>query len=154
VANLIKANAEDGQKIFKLVQTTIQQIYPSYYPLEVVQFFCYHHKLEAIQHDIQKKNVWILIENEDIIGTGSCAGNNLMRLFVLPNYQGKGHGAMILDNLEKEIGQNFDHVILDASLASAKIYEKRGYQTIKHEQILVSNTAILTYEVMKKSLNE
>lgn len=46
----------------------------------------------------------------------------------------------------------YDNVYLDASLPASRLYEKRGYQTVKHEKWEVENGKILIYEVMVKSL--
>ncbi len=54
--------------------------------------------------------------------------------------------------LENEISLKYDTVYLDASLPASHLYEKRGYQTIKHERWNVKNGRILVYEVMVKSL--
>ena len=58
--NYIQASSEHLETIYRLTQDTIRSIYPSYYPKEVVDFFCSHHSREAIQSDIENKNVWIL----------------------------------------------------------------------------------------------
>jgi len=44
-------------------------------------------------------------------------------------------------------------VYLDVSLPASHLYEKRGYQTIKHEKWNVKNERILVYEVMAKLLS-
>ncbi len=54
--------------------------------------------------------------------------------------------------LEDEISLNYDTVYLDSSLPASRLYEKRGYHTLKHEQWKVENGVILVYEVMEKSL--
>ena len=39
---------EDLQAVYNVVQHTIKTIYPQYYPMEVVDFFCGHHSEDAI----------------------------------------------------------------------------------------------------------
>lgn len=41
-----KATPTDTDQSFHLVQHTITQFYPRYYPREVVDFFCAHHSRE------------------------------------------------------------------------------------------------------------
>lgn len=148
----IKAELYHVEQIYDLVQTTIKVIYPKYYPQEVVEFFCNHHSMDNITADISGGYTYILLENDIIVGTGSCIDNHITRVFVLPNCQGKGCGSYIMKQLETEIGKKYDTVLLDASLAASRLYEHRGYETVTHEQIDVENGRILVYEIMRKDL--
>ena len=52
----VKATEKDLEQIAILVRDTIQEIYPKYYPKEVVDFFCELHCRENIFEDI--KRLW------------------------------------------------------------------------------------------------
>lgn len=54
--------------------------------------------------------------------------------------------------VERQIAKVYDTVYLDASLPAARLYEKRGYKTIRHEKYPVENGVVLVYEVMEKCL--
>lgn len=69
--NYIKAASGQAEAVFELVQNTIKAIYPKYYPLEVVRFFCGHHSRETILEEIRQGHVWVLIEKGNIVGTGN-----------------------------------------------------------------------------------
>lgn len=145
-----KATMNEAEKIFQLVQKTIKTVYPKYYPKEVVEFFLEHHSISNILQDIESGSVGILLHENEIVGTGSYKENHITRVYVLPEYQKRGYGSYILQCLEEYIFQNYDTVSLDASLPACLIYEKRGYQTVKHERYLVKNGAVLVYEIMEK----
>lgn len=148
----IKASRENAEEIFKLVQNTITTIYPKYYPKEVVDFFCKHHSKENILKDIESGCVGILLDNGDLLGTGSYKGNYITRVYVSPEHQRKGCGSYIMQCLEDEIAKKHNTVHLDASLPASCLYEKRGYRTIEHCKFIVENNAVLVYEIMQKSL--
>lgn len=148
----IKATEENRESIFNIVQTTVKTIYPKYYPKEVVDFFCELHNRENIVKDIESGNAGILLDNDQIVGTGSHDENHITRVYVLPEFQGKGYGSFIMQCLENEIAEKYDTVLLDASLPASHLYEKRGYHTIKHEKWSVENDVVLVYEIMEKSL--
>lgn len=148
----IKATDENIDYVFGIVQNTIQSIYPKYYPKEVVDFFCGLHNRENIAKDIGSGNVGILVVNNQIVGTGSHEGNHITRVYVLPEFQGKGYGSYIIQCLEDEIAEKYHVVLLDASLPASHLYEERGYRTIKHEKWSVENDVVLVYEVMEKML--
>lgn len=148
----IKATDKDTEQIAMLVQDTIRRIYPKYYPKEVVDFFCELHCKNSISKDIENGSVGILKIDDAIIGTGCYNDNHITRVYVKPEYQGHGYGSYIMQCLENEISLKYDTVYLDASLPASHLYEKRGYQTVKHERRNVENGVILVYEVMAKSL--
>ncbi|MDE5781545.1 MAG: GNAT family N-acetyltransferase [Lachnospiraceae bacterium] len=148
----IKATNENIDCVFNIVQNTVTTIYPKYYPKEVVDFFSEHHSKENIAMDIENGNVGILVADNQIVGTGSHDGNHITRVYVLPEFQRKGYGSYIMQCLEDEIAEKYNTVLLDASLPACHLYEKRGYNTIKHEKLFVANDAVLVYEVMERIL--
>lgn len=148
----IKATKENAEDIYKLVQNTITAIYPKYYPKEVVDFFCKLHNKENIMDDISNGNVVILMNGNQLIGTGSYKNNHITRLYINSNFQKQGYGSCIMQTLENEIALHYDNVYLDASLPASHMYENRGYKTIKHEKLEVENGAVLVYEIMQKKL--
>ena len=148
----IKSTRENLDCIFDIVQNTVNTIYPKYYPKEVVDFFCKHHSRDNIAKDIEKGNAGVLVVDNQIVGTGSHEDNHITRVYVLPEFQGKGYGSYIMQCLEDEIAAKYHTVLLDASLPAVHMYEQRGYRTIKHEKYPVENGVVLVYEVMEKEL--
>lgn len=150
----IKATENDLEQIAALVQETIKTIYPKYYPKEVVDFFCELHCRENIFKDIKAGVVGIVVNDNEIVGTGCYKDNHITRVYVKPVFQKQGYGSYIMQCLENEIALHHDIVYLDASLPACHLYEKRGYKTIKHERWNVENGAVLVYEVMEKKVIE
>lgn len=150
----IKAAKENIDVVLEIVQNTVRTIYARYYPKEVMDFFCELHNRENIAKDIENGNVGILLVDNQIIGTGSCEGNHITRVYVLPQFQKKGYGSFIMQCLEDEISEKYDTVMLDASLPASHLYEKRGYHTIKHEKWACENNVVLVYEIMEKELTK
>lgn len=148
----IRAKKEDAQQIYLLVQNTIKTVYPKYYPNEVVDFFCALHSRENILKDIEGGCVGILWNENQIVGTGSCKGNHITRVYVAPKFQNRGCGSYIMACLEKEISASHNTAVLDASLPACHLYEKLGYRTVSHQKHPVENGVILVYEIMEKQL--
>ena len=148
------AKPEELQAVYNVVQHTIKTIYPKYYPMEVVDFFCEHHSEDAIEKDINNGYVSVLKIDGTIVATGCFVDNHITRVYVLPEHQKKGYGTFIMKNIEEQIGEKFDKAYLDASLPAAALYEKLGFSTVKHERYPVENGVILAYEVMEKELHK
>lgn len=148
-----KAAQADADRITKLVQETICAVYPKYYPKEVVDFFLSLHCEEKISCDIKLGRVSMLLENDVLVGTGSCEENHITRIYVSPACQRRGYGSYIMQRLENAIAENYSKSVLDSSLPASKLYESRGYQTTEHRQWNVENNVVLVYEIMEKNLN-
>jgi len=149
----IQATEKHTKQITRLVQETITEIYPKYYPKEVVTFFLSLHCEENICKDIKQEKVWILLVNNVIVGTGSIDNNHITRVYVSPSFQRNGYGSYIMQQLENKILLSYSEVVLDASLPASILYEKWGYKTTKHCQLEIENGIKLVYEIMKKSIN-
>ncbi len=150
-----KATLEDFNVIIDLVHSTVQSIYPYYYLPEAVNFFLQHHNEENIKNDIRENRVSVIMdEAERIAGTGTMEGRYIGRVYVLPEYHGKGYGRAIMEALEAEIAQSFSTSFLDASLPSYDFYLRMGYQPTEYHKFKVENDRILCYYVMEKNLEQ
>ena len=66
----VKADFDMINEIYNVLSTTIKTIYPKYYPKEVVEFFCRHHRKEHILEEIASGNLGALVFDNVIAGTG------------------------------------------------------------------------------------
>lgn len=145
-----KSLPDEAERIFYIVQHTKDVIYPDYYARTGVDFFGRLHSFDNIKIDIEQGRIYALVKDGKIIGTGSHTENHITRVYVLPEYQGQGFGALIMDELEKEIFSHFEDCELDASLPACIFYEDRGYKTVKHIKYEIGDGKFMIYEIMKK----
>ena len=149
-----QAQKSDFAIVKKITHTTIQTIYPNYYPPGAVAFFLHHHNDKSIAEDITNGIVFLCCDKDNrITGTVTIRKNEIARLFVLPDYQGKGYGKELLAFAEAEIAKQYHEIIIDASLSAKALYLKRGYQETEYHMIQTENNNYLCYDVMKKVLN-
>lgn len=146
-----KATIDEAQTICNIVMSTKSAIYPHFYTQAVVDFFGRLHSLENIKEDIKEGMVDILCVDGIMIGTGSRTGNHITRVYVLPEYEGKGYGSVIMEHLEDDIFAEYDECVLDASLPATLFYEHRGYITMEHRQHDIGNGEVMIYEIMRKN---
>ena len=140
----IKATESDAETVCNIVQGTKATIYPHYYTQAVVDFFGRLHSLENITKDIKSGKIDILKVDGIIVGTGSRDEN------VLPEYEGKGYGSIIMDHLELEIFSEYENANLDASLPATMFYEHRGFRTVEHRKHDIGDGEVMIYEIMEK----
>ena len=146
----IIASKNEADLVYDIVFDTVKTIYPKYYTKEVVDFFLNYHSRENIIKDIENGLVAILFDNSQAVGCAGCEGNYIKRVYVRPQYQGRGYGSFLMQKMEEEIAKKYDSAILDASLPAICFYEKRGYKTIRHDSFNVESSAVLVYDIMEK----
>lgn len=84
------AQIEDLRIVQNILHRTISEIYPNYYPKEIVDFFLEHHKEEKIIKDIKTGNVYLLYKENEFVGTGTIEGEYMNRVFILLTIKEKG----------------------------------------------------------------
>ena len=145
---IVLATQSDAEMVFDITQRTIHEIYPHYYPPSAVKFFSDHHSIENILSDISKNCVWILRDKNHSIGTVTINRNEINRLFVLPDYQGRGVGRRVMDFAEKHIFENFSYITLSSSFPAQEMYRKRGYEISGFHKIPCGNGDFFCYNEM------
>lgn len=146
-----RAEIGDLERIEFVTRQTINAVYPKYYPTGAVNFFLAHHNTNNIAADINAGIVFAAEYDGIIVGTVTVHEDEICRLFVLPEYQGKGLGGELLDFAEKMIAENYDKITLSASLPAKKIYLKRGYREVGFDYIQTENGDFLCYDTMEKN---
>ena len=150
--NIRQANASDLRAVRDIVHQTINTVYSGYYPKSAVDFFIVHHREENIGADIAAGMVFVIETGEVALGTVTIKENEMSRLFVLPEYQGKGYGGVLVDFAERLIAKQHEVIRLDASLPAKAMYIKRGYAVKETHSVLTENGDYLIYDVMEKRL--
>ncbi|MCQ2407588.1 MAG: GNAT family N-acetyltransferase [Oscillospiraceae bacterium] len=151
--HIIPAKAEDFETVRRITEETIRTVYPHYYPAGAVAFFLAHHNAAAIKRDIRENCVFLIVSDSGkFTGTVTVNGNEIGRLFVLPQYQGNGFGRALLSFAESLIAEQRDTSELDVSFPAKQIYLKRGYQAVSWHCIETENGDYLCFDHMTKHL--
>ncbi|HPF18662.1 MAG: GNAT family N-acetyltransferase [Bacillota bacterium] len=147
---IFQATCEHIDAIYRITQRVVLESYPHYYPAPAVKFMSDYHDKEKIGRDIREGTI-LMLETDDGIpaATGTARGCQIGRLFVLPEYQGRGMGASLMDELEQIVFQSCDRIRLDASLPAKPMYIKRGYKEIRYEIQSVGNGDFVCFSVME-----
>lgn len=148
-----QAKQSDFKAVRYITQATIWSVYPKYYPAGAVQYFSAHHSDERIAEDIGNGIVYLLVDDgNQAAGTVTLRGNEICRLFVLPEQQHKGYGRALLAYAEKKAAENYDAAVIDVSLPAKRVYLKSGYREVEYHTIETDNGDYLCYDVMRKEL--
>ena len=154
MSEVIRASIDDKDVVYDITQKTIRSVYPHYYSPGAVEFFSQHHSIDKIVKDIENGNVWLVRdEGGSFAGTVTINENEINRLFVLPEHQGKGYGRLLMEFAENIVAAKFSTAELSASLSAKKIYLKNGYTEVSYNIIDTPNGDKLCYDYMVKQLD-
>jgi GNAT superfamily N-acetyltransferase len=146
------AGTDDFARVRAIVRKTIETVYSSFYPEDVVRFFLDYQGDDAIREDIAAGRLYVLTVDGVMVGTGSLHGNEICRVFVLPEYSHRGFGTMIMRELESIVSRSSRTARLDSSLPGYGLYLKLGYRPVDYQMISTPNGQVLCYHVMEKPL--
>lgn len=134
-----------------ITRQTIAAIYPRYYPAGAVAFFQAHHSRKRIAADLAAGRVYLAMDGDTPVGTVTLHENEIGRLFVLPEHQGRGAGRMLMQFAEETLFARYDAIVLHASLPAKRIYRKQGYKEVAYHIIETGNGDYLCYDEMHKT---
>ena len=85
----------------------------------------------------------VAVENETIVGFGDIDSTGYLdRLYVHKDYQGQGIGTMLCNALEQTTSGK---IVTHASITAKPFFEKRGYKTVKEQQVVRKGVTLTNY---------
>lgn len=125
----------DAKAVSDLIRTTISISNKKDYPEELMDQLI---EIETPEHVLQRASwthFYVVLDSDRIIGCGAIGPywgkedeSSLFTIFVLPEYQGKGVGGLIMDTLENdEFYLRARRIEIPASITGVPFYLKMGY---------------------------
>ena len=143
----------DLVRLKALIDRTIDVCYVGHYCAEAVRFFKDYHHGQAILRDAEEGYTLVVVRGDQLLGTGTLAGDEIKRVFVDPVFQKRGWGRLLMQHLEREaVSSGVEVVKLDASLPSERFYEGLGYVMVEKTFLEVENGRRLDFFRMQKAL--
>lgn len=104
--------------------------------------------LEKWNQSFQEHYSIVAVENKIIIGFGDINNTGYLdHLFVHTNYQGKGVATAICNKLEQSVQGK---IVTHASITAKPFFEKRGYKTIKEQQVERKGVFLTNFVMIKE----
>ncbi|HCU6011421.1 TPA: GNAT family N-acetyltransferase [Legionella pneumophila] len=138
------ANFDDAEDISKLIIKTLQESNVKDYSTKIIEEVIESFSPTKITSRMAQRQIFIAIEQNQIIGTASLEDNMVRSVFVLPSKQMKKIGLQLMNHLEniaKE--QNIQHLTVPSSITAEAFYRKLGYKTIGEEYYGEERTIIM-----------
>lgn len=135
--NIIRAFTDgDEYAVANVVKATLRISNSRDYPEEYIEENIKSHSAETIRERAKESHFYVACDGETVIGCGGITGywgskteSYLVTIFVLPAYQGRGIGKLIIDTLEAdEYFLRAWRTEVGSSLTAVNFYRKMGYK--------------------------
>ena len=144
-----KYRPSDCEKIAELFYQTVHSVNQKDYTPEQLDAWATG-QVDLVQWNRTLSDHYTVVAEEDgvILGFGDMAEDGYLdRLYVHKDHQGQGIATALCDRLERAVGAQ--SIATYASITARPFFEKRGYQTVKPNQV-ERNGVRLTNYLMKK----
>lgn len=125
---------EDCQELTELFYNTVHKINVRDYTKEQLDVWAPEKAdLEKWDRSLQAHFSIVAIQDGRIVGFGDMDETGYLdRLYVHAEYQGRGIGTALCDQLERAVQGNIETY---ASITARTFFERRGYQAVKKQQV-------------------
>ena len=135
---------KDAAQVAALVRKTLVISNVPDYSLESMEEFAAIHTTEYIEKRSQWMHFYVVCDNDLVVGCGAIAPHEgaideseFFTIFVLPEYQGKGVGKLIIHALEQdEFFLRAKRIIIASSITARDFYFRFGYTYAPGGEIL------------------
>lgn len=104
--------------------------------------------LEKWNQSLQEHFSVVAVDNGTVVGFGDIDHTGYLdRLFVHADYQGKGVGTAICNQLEQAVQGT---IVTHASITAKPFFEKRGYSVMKEQSVERQGIFLTNYRMEKK----
>ena len=127
--------AEDAQELSEVIARTMRTCNVKDYGEELIELCIAGKTPEKLIECSNWMHIYVLCDGDRIVGTGSIGPywgstteSSLFTIFVLPEYQGRGLGRLIVETLEQdEFFLRAERIEIPASLTAVDFYKRMGY---------------------------
>ena len=125
----------DADAAAEVVAVTVEVSNSRDYPPEYIAHLKKTHSAEVLRQRAREGHMYVICDGEKIVGTGTIApywGSEtesiLLTIFILPDWQGRGLGRLLIETLEQdEYAKRAGRIEIPASLTAVNFYRHLGY---------------------------
>lgn len=135
ISKIRRFRAEDAGEVSALIAKTLRTVNIKDYTEEYIEANISSHSPDVLIERAEQGHMYAAYDDSRIVGCGAIAGywgstteSILLTIFVLPEYQGRGIGKLIIRTLEEdEIFLRAKRIEIPASITAVGFYQKMGY---------------------------
>ncbi|MEO1016754.1 MAG: GNAT family N-acetyltransferase [Pseudomonadota bacterium] len=140
----------DAESISALIIVTLRETNATDYSPEIIDRLVDNFTPENVVAHLASREVLVAVQGDIIIGTASLEQSRARTVFVHPSMQGKGVGALLMEEIEAlALGAGLKILHVNSSISAQGFYQRLGYSKVRDEYFEDERTI-----VMSKSINQ
>ncbi len=122
---------KDAFEVSKLIKRSVRIRDNSSYTKEQIDSLADYYSPENFCLNLDRKIVYVCLVGKKLVGTATLRDEEIMAVFIDPNFQGKRIGLKLMELLESSaVGKGISALWLIASLSAVGFYKKLGYVVV------------------------
>lgn len=153
IVELRKLDDKFHRQALECILKTVEVSNSPDYPPSVIEYqLQIHYTIDWIRKQMHSRYFIVTLIEGNVVGTGSLDGNEIKAVFVDPNYQRRGVGQAMMEELEEYARtMGLKEVMLKSSITAYDFYKKRDYHLVEKISEEFQGDRVVTY-LMKKHL--
>jgi GNAT superfamily N-acetyltransferase len=140
---------EDAEKVSNLIKRCLTEVNSKDYDQNIINNLCEYYSKDNIIKKSLDGEIYVLKENEKIIGTARVFKRFISGVFVNPDFHKKGLGKKLMETLENRIKETgHEKSILYSNITSINFYEHLGYEKIGNHTSEDYGENIIMYKLL------
>ena len=128
-------DVNDAKEVVNILTRNYLEVNSKNYPAHLMNELSKKHDEKYVKKIAKYSHVYVVVENDKIIATGGVGNYQenkdialLINIYVLPEYQRKGYGTLIMETLmNDEIYLNAKLIRVNSSITALEFYKKFGF---------------------------
>jgi ribosomal protein S18 acetylase RimI-like enzyme len=153
IVELRRLGRKFGRQALMCILRSVEISNSQDYSLAIIDYQLHtHYTMDWLSEKMQSSYFVVALMDNKVAGTGSLDGNEVTTVFVDPDYQQRGIGRTIMEELERYAkSQGLREIILNSSITAFGFYKKLDYALEGETVREVQGDKVITY-LMKKRL--
>lgn len=127
-----KFKKSDAQQVCEIIKRNDLEITSKDYPSKIIKFWFKETTSEYVLKKSKDRICFVFLDKKNVVGYISFKDNEIMKLFVNPDYHGRGIGKRLEEKIEGYARKNkIKNLIVRSNIGSQKFYEKCGFRKTK-----------------------
>ncbi len=127
-----KFRASDANRVAHIIRRCLLEVNIKDYPKKVIDSMCEYFSPQNLIEISARRDMYVLVQGDEILGTGSLRQNNVRSVFVDPDFHRTSIGRGLMKHLENLVKKRgYKTIELFSSVTAFEFYKKLGYRKIK-----------------------
>lgn len=146
-----KALPKDAEEIILLRKEAYTKNPFEKYPEEVIKYLLSKDTIDNLKNKIIERDMFCLINGNEIIGTIALKENEITSVFVKYNQIRNRFGTKLIEFIEQKAREKkLKKIKLNSAEKSVYFYEKKGYKIVKKIEEYLGENKKITFDMEKE----